>query len=238
MYLTGSVQALIVSFISVCVSLIVYDLACALIFRRRSARIRKLTSDTSGMMAALRTPRKLRSEERLLALENCLDDAAVNDPELYQRLRAGAGEAFAKLLRTPERLDEIVLAYILYLAAGFGFFYHTADETVKTQLLFSVTHEKLYLREIVLRCICSIGEEDLLLRALLRLDSAGVSHHFRLLQERLKEFAGVQSVLAAYLAARLSSFSEEMQAVLTEYINAGAEVPLAGGKLPAETEGG
>lgn len=228
MYLTGNVQALIVSFIAVCAALILYDIACAGIFRRRDARVRRLAADTAGIEAALRTPRRMKSEERLLALENCLDAAAVNDPELSQRLREMSGEAFAKLLCNPGQTDEIVLAYIVYLAAKFGLFYHTANEALKTELLFLVTHEKLYLREIALHCIYSIGEEEPVLQALLRLDSSGVHHPRRLLLEGLKDYAGQWRELATCFAAHLEDFGPEMQAMLIEYISAGAEKGPAG----------
>ena len=138
MYLTGNVQALIVSFIAVCAALIVYDIVCAGIFRRREARVQRLSADVAGIESALRTPRKMKSEEHLLALENCLDAAADNDPELSQRLRESAGSTFAKLLCKPGQTDEIVLAYIVYLSAKYGLFYHTANEALKTELLFFV----------------------------------------------------------------------------------------------------
>lgn len=214
MLAAGNVEALIISFISVCAALIVYDIVCAVYFRYRASRIQKISGSNRAVGHYLKYPQKLNSEERLLAVEAWFDNMAVADPELYFKYRQFAAKAFSELICKGKRIDDIVMAYLVFLSTKYRVFYHTTDNCVKTELLFMSSCDDLYLRETVLHCIYSIGDEVLVYKAFTRLNNYVAHHHTQLLKEGLAEFTGDRKALADCLYSHFFDFKPEMQSVL------------------------
>lgn len=220
MFLSGNVEALIISFISVCAALIFYDIFCAVSIGSRAAGIRKNAADNDAVARILSSPRKLRSEERLLTVEAALNRLRESDRELYSRYKETAAGTFSELLCKGNGKDDVITAYVLYLSAKYDLFYHTADEAVKRELLFMTTSENLYLRENALRCIYSTGDEELVYKALVRLDSCKMMRHYPFLPDGLKTFSGDRKKLMDRLSAHFPEFGADMQSVLTAFSQA------------------
>ena len=217
MLMSNNVEALIISFIAVCAALIVYDIACALQIRHRGARIQRIANSTDTVAAFLRSPRKLRSEKRLRAVELCFDTMLEDAPEQFRTLREDAVSAFSALICAKDGTEDILMAYILFLSVKYRLFYKTEDETLKTALLFMTVKNNLYLRENALHCIYSTGEAELVCRALRHLDSCATEHHRQLLIEGLMHFAGDRQALIDCLTAHFYEFSAEMQSVISAF---------------------
>lgn len=235
MFFSGSVEALIFGFISVCIALIVYDIVCTVSFRRRDFRIRSIANDIGTVERFLSFPQLLKSEERLLGVEAFLDEMLKKDPEQFRKYKEAAAGAFSERICDRKRIDDIVMAYIVFLSAKYSLFYRTNDETLKTELLFMTENEELYLRENILRCICSVGDEVLVYKALSRLDNYRTDCNGQLVQEDLKQFAGDRQALANCLRTHFSEFGAELQSALTAFLGASGGLGVSDGRPSEES---
>lgn len=164
MFISGNAETMIIIFISVCAALIVFDILCAVYIRNRDLRVKKIADSINEVKTYLNNPKKLYSEEILMAVEACMDRLSETDPNSYLSCKKAAAEAFSKLLHRRRWPDDIVRTYVVFLAAKYRLFYHTSDDTVKTELLFMTDSDRLFIRETALYCIGST-EDEMLIRA-------------------------------------------------------------------------
>lgn len=219
----------------VCVSMILFNIAYALILRgsepRMERRRRRLGQQVELQLEQLRqgrelTPGHLNYLERTLRRSRNL---AVFDQVLRPLVQDGSAPWVHAYLA---QLQPVILSLALVYkkrettqAAFFSYFLsrymiqsHLPIQTLQAVLLDFLRRENLYCRVNALQALCSFGSEEYILAALHVQDGGEVFLHEKILTEGLLSYTGDHTSLIRLLWEHLGSFSPRTRLAIVNYI--------------------
>jgi len=218
MVMSRQTEILIIAFIAICIFLILFEIVHAFKMNNRDKRIKELQAKKNVVDDLLSNTKNLKNETNLLAFELCFDKEKEENGAQYSKHVETAKKVFAELIINREISDSIVKSYVVYLASKYLLFHETDNVKVKNELIYLVGDGDVYVRENALKCIYGIGDQDLVVQALLTIQNRNIRHNRKLLHDGLLEFAGDKKALSDLLVKRFEDFNLEMQITISTYL--------------------
>lgn len=230
-----TVQTLIYAYFAICVSMIVFNCVCVIVFRRRDKR---LTHRSGDLEQRLREQlqrlgeggdveeahmdylyKKLTHVGDLLAFDAALDllRKETEDGAVIRQYTARIHQVFVYLAASLKK-DDIRRAHFAYLVAKYRIIEDRPVDYIMDVMLSMASSSNIYCRENALMAIYSSGDTGSVLKALRSINDHGIFHHSKLLTDGLLTFRGSHDTLIRRLLDQLPSFSVPMQVSLLNYI--------------------
>lgn len=229
-----NVETMIYAYLAVCAAMIVFNCVCILIFRGRiqeqKQRGSQLETEIEGQFQRRQEGLPLEEEHRallrkklvrtknLLIFDQTLERLSQRAPEDVTAYLKELGPLFAYLAVDNKYNSNIKLTYFAYVLQK----YHIVQGkpvSVILDVMFQLLQEpSLYCREHALQVIYSVGDCDLVLRALHLVDDNGYFHHRKLLTDGLLTFQGDKGRLAEHLWGDFEKFDLPLQEVVLDYL--------------------
>lgn len=161
----------------------------------------------------------LRHIYRLMAFHLAVDELEKENPERMKKYMPIMAKLVQRVFRYYRRKSDTGQAYYSFLLTRFEVMQYAPSEAITAFLIEQIRGKKsLYNLENALRAIYSSGQVSLMLDALELLSSAGEGRiHEKLLVDGMMTFPYPDKLIAA-LWNSFSSYNEEMQKILLNYI--------------------
>ena len=229
------IETLIYAYLAICAAMIVFNLVCIFIFRRREKKITKRSKDfteriTNQINSCESDPeaepdasfrkylaKKLRHVNHLMAFDEALDALYAENPEVIKRFLESLTPVFIYLTLEYRKKNALKAAYFPYMIKKYGVFRGKNIAVISDIMLDLVKEPSLYCRENALQVLYSIGNSEGVLSALAILDSGTRYHHHKLITDGLLNFAGDSEKLGELLWQKLSDFSVPMRVAILNY---------------------
>lgn len=227
------VEVLIYVYLAICVSMIIFNMVCVLVFRGRERRINKKADrfkDTlhhqfslirDGQMPDDRHRRylfrKLKRTGNLLAFDESLIHLREQDAESASVYMDHVCEVFFRLMDRYRKKGEILVTFYLYILETHHVMQGRRKELLREVILPMVMSNSVYCRENALQVLYSSADADIVRDALIMLDRNGRVHNSKLLTDGLLKFAGDQAQLGDKLWEVFDSFTLSMQLVILNW---------------------
>lgn len=223
------VETLIYFYLTVCVSMILFNLVCACIFRRQGQKLNRSSllfeqqieaqirsgSITSRDEAAM--IRKLKRVSNLMAFDETLRRLYQREPEKTQQYIISLSPVFTYLTFEYMGKDALLAAYFPYLIFQYGIFKGQDNRTVSKTLIKLLSADNLYCRENAMLALYTIGNADSVVEALQCIDRSEAFHHPKLISDGLLTFSGNREALDVILWGAFPIFTDGMKVAVLDY---------------------
>ena len=227
------VEILIYIYLGICAGMILFNIATALLSRRRvhrsfreSIRLELAVSrelDSLAQTGAVSAEhlryigRKLRRVNNMATFDKALERLRPRRPELVRRYLTALEGVVIELAEDYCRRDEIEAAYFPYLIKKYRLFGGEDDKALK-ELLLELLHEpSIYCRENAMQALYTAGDPAVLVHALRIIDKGSFYYSSKLLSDGLLNYTGDAQALADALWDAFESFRPWMQVMLLSY---------------------
>ena len=227
------VQILIYVYLGICAGMILFNIATALLSRRREHRsfrdgIRlELTvsreldhlAETGAVSERhLRfMERRLRRVNGMAAFDAALERLCVRRPELTRSYLTALNGVMIALAEDYCRRDEIEAAYFPYIIKKYQLLGGADDAPLKEVLLKLLNEPSIYCRENAMQALYTSGDAQIIVRALRIIDASSLYYNTKLLADGLLNFNGDKTQLAEALWAAFEDFKVWMQVTILNY---------------------
>lgn len=228
------IETLIYAYLAICTSMILFNLVCIFVFRRRTKVLEKRSSRLeveildqiqrvqegepveTRHMDLLR--KKLATTGNLLAFDETLDRLLTQQPEAVWRYVEEISSVFTYLALENRYRGTVKITYFAYVIGKYRIIEGKPVNLI-VDIMFRLLREpSLYCRENAMQAIYSSGDWGCVLRALQIVDREGRFHHAKLLTDGLLTFPGSHEQLARALWREFDGFSTQMKVVILDFI--------------------
>lgn len=229
-----NVETLIFAYLSICVSMILFNIACIFVFeakdRQLQKRSRKMEHAVEEQFYQVEKGEpvsnshtdylswKLRNISHLMVFDETMERLRQVNPDVTDTYLKEVCSVFIYLMESYSKKSELKAAYFLYIIYKYGIMRNNSETSMNRQLLDMVRSQNLYCRENALKALYSIGDVDAVMEALHILDREEVYHNPKLLSDGLLLFAGSHSRLCEQIWDKFDSFSVDMRVTLLNYM--------------------
>lgn len=229
-----NVETMIYAYLAICAAMIIFNCVCIVVFRRRNETQQRQGSQLEkameaqfqrqreglpveeGHKALLR--KKLPHTGNLLIFDQTLERLSQRSPQDVENYLEEVGPLFTYLASHNQYNNSIKLTYFAYVLQK----YHVVrgkPVPAILKLMFQLLQEpSVNCREHALQVIYSVGDWELVLRALHQVDTNGYFHHRKLLTDGLLTFQGDPEQLAQGLWKDFETFSVATEEVILDYL--------------------
>lgn len=227
------VQILIYVYLGICAGMILFNIATALLSRRREHRsfrdgIRlELTVERELDHLALTgevneehlryMERRLRRVNGMAAFDAALECLCVRRPELTRSYLTALNGVMIALAEDYCRREEIEAAYFPYIIKKYRLLGGADDAPLKEVLLELLHEPSIYCRENAMQALYTSGDAQIIVRALRIIDASSLYYHSKLLSDGLLNYTGDTWELADALWEAFDAFQPWMQVTLLNY---------------------
>ena len=223
------VEILIYAYLAICAAMIVFNIVCIFVFRKRDKNIEKrsinftdsveeqLSKETveDGHKKFLR--KKLKKINHMMAFDETLEKLYAERPEEIRKYITELSQVFVFLTAEYSEKNKLQAAYFPYIIKKYHIFEGTAIPAVLDSLMNLVKEPDLYCRENALQALYSIGDADSVIQALKMLDRSGCFHHGKMIADGLLCFSGNSDELDNKLWGGFNGFSITMKQAALDY---------------------
>ena len=227
------VQILIYVYLGICAGMILFNIATALLSRRREHRsfrdgirleltvsreLDRLAETGAVSERHLRfMERRLRRVNGMAAFDAALERLCVRRPELTRSYLTALNGVTITLAEDYCRRDEIEAAYFPYIIRKYRLLDGQENEALKTMLLDLLHESSIYCRENAMQALYTSGDAQIIVRALRIIDASSLYYNTKLLADGLLNFNGDKTQLAEALWAAFEDFKVWMQVTILNY---------------------
>lgn len=224
------VEILIYIYLGMCAGMILFNIATALLSRRREHRsfrdgirleltvsreLDRLAETGAVSERHLRfMERRLRRVNGMAAFDAALERLCVRRPELTRSYLTALNGVTITLAEDYCRRDEIEAAYFPYIIRKYRLLDGKENEALKTMLLDLLHESSIYCRENAMQALYTAGDPAVLVRALRIIDASSLYYHSKLLSDGLLNYTGDTWELADALWEAFDAFQPWMQVTL------------------------
>ena len=224
---------MIYAYLAICTSMILFNLACVFVFRRRDTSLRRLSSRLETRVAEqlerVRAgqpveerhktflQKSLRQTSRLLAFDDTLDRLLSREPEVVWEYLRQISPVFTCLAIENQYHSSIKLTYFAYVVRKYRILKGRPAGPVLDVMNTLLGMPSLYCRENALQAIYSSGNCGCVISALQAVDESPRFHHAKLLTDGLLTFPGDREQLSRELWRHFDRFSVKMRVVILDY---------------------
>lgn len=232
------IEILIYSYLAICASMIVFNIACIFIFKRNEI---KLAHDSEKFEKIIQSQilagqvddehrkyivQKLRNEKYLMAFDKTIETLYIEQPEAIKAYFKQLTLAFVELTKFYSSKDEIKATYFPYVINKYRLFYGENIKTVNDAMFSLLRSKSVYCRENALYALYSMGNAEIIIKALRIIDSEESQHNPKLITDGLLSFEGKKDELDELLWKNFDKFSIPMKVVILDYFRfSGAYYP-------------
>lgn len=229
-----NVETLIYAYLAICTSMIVFNCACIVVFRRRNAELKKrsdrLTEEILLQIQRLKSgdsaeerhkellQKKLQWANNLMVFDETLERLLQKEEESVWNYVREISPVFTYLAVKNKYHDVIKVTYFAYVIKKYRIIEGKPVHVVLEVMMKLLQEPSLYCRENALQAIYSCGDCGCVLRALHEVDESGKFHHGKLLTDGLLRFSGDRKQLTDALWKAFDRFSVSMRVVILDYI--------------------
>lgn len=229
------VEVLVYIYLAVCLAMILFNIGTVIfagqrekINKKRSDKYRDLIQKEAEKIRCGESlnpahisflKRKLRHQEQLLVFTQVMIHQYEKTPaelRVYLDYFFNVLDSLVPYYERPN--DPIRYAFFLYSLKEFEKMDEVTPPKVADTLLRALHVPNTYCRENALQAIYSTGRTDLVIQALMTLDTEHIAHNKKLLCDGLLTFQGNKSELMNRLWDSFELFEPTMQAVILDYI--------------------
>lgn len=223
------VEILIYAYLAVCASMIVFNIVCIFIFRRKDKNIRNRSIDFTDIIeyqldqgtidekhkGFLR--KKLKKINHMMAFDDALEKLYAQRPEDIKKYISDLSSVFVFLTFKYNEKEQIQAAYFPYIIKKYHVFKGSGIPIVLDSLMELVKEENMYCRENALQALYSIGDAGSVIEALKLLDRAENFHHGKMITDGLLCFSGPVDELNRQLWENFDAFSGALKQAILDY---------------------
>lgn len=223
------VEILIYAYLAVCASMIAFNIACIIVFRRRDRKINsckinfaeeiRRCIENNGVDERHRKflTKKLRRINNLMAFDKTLEELFPENPDEIKRYIDALSPVFVYLSLEYLKKNKLQAAYFPYIIRKYRICSGQNISIITDTMLALVREPSLYCRQNAMQALNIIGDAASVVKALHMIDECGYYHHSKLISDGLLEFSGNSKRLSDMLWQEFPEFSEKMQLALLDY---------------------
>ena len=228
------VQILIYAYLGICAGMILFNIATALLSRRREHRsfcdgirleltvsqeLDRLAETGAVSERHLRfMERRLRRVNGMAAFDAALERLRVRRPELTRSYLTALNGVMITLAEDYCRRDEIEAAYFPYIIKKYQLLGDAGRTRRSRRMLLKLLNEpSIYCRENAMQALYTSGDAQIIVRALRIIDASSLYYNPKLLADGLLNFNGDETELAETLWAAFEDFKVWMQVTILNY---------------------
>lgn len=223
------VEILIYAYLTVCASMIAFNIACIFVLRRKDKKIDTCKIDfTDGIKRCIESnkvdaqhrkylSKKLRRINNLMAFDKTLEELYPENPEEIRRYIEELSSVFVYLSLEYLKKNKLQAAYFPYIIKKYRICSGQNTSSITNAMLMLVRDPSLYCRENAMQSLNAIGDAASVIKALHILDECDYYHHSKLISDGLLEFSGDKERLSDMLWRDFFTFSEKMQVAILDY---------------------
>lgn len=223
------IEILIYSYLAVCASMIIFNIVCIFVFKRRDKRTERyktrfgnrikeeLKKDTVSAEHKRYLSENLRHTKNIISFDKVLEEMYGNNPEKTRRYIDELTPVFLYLTLEYAKKSEMEAAYFPYIISKYKFCKKHRIKIIIDTMLTLVKSPSLYCRENALRALYVMGDCESIITALKIIDTRGLYFHSKLISDGLQDFDENEEKLSSALWSELNTFSEKMQLAILNY---------------------
>ncbi len=223
------VEILLYSYLAVCTSMIIFNIVCIFVFRKKDKNIQKRSIDFTDIIEEQLNKgtvdddhkkylqKKLRKINHMMALDETLEKLYSDRPLEVQKYISDLSSVFVYLTIKYSEKNSIQAAYFPYIIKKYKVFRGVAISIVIESLTVLVKDTNLYCRENALQALYSIGDADSVVNALKIIDKNGSFHHTKMLTDGMLTFSGEREALDKKLWESFNVFSIPLKQAILDY---------------------
>ena len=223
------VEILIYAYLAICAAMILFNIACIFVFRKKDKNVQKHSIDfTKSVEEQLACGtvdeahkqflcKKLKKVHHMMAFDETLEALYAARPNEVQDYVAALSPVFVYLTQKYRNKNRVQAAYFPYIIKKYKVFHGAAVDAVTEAMLELVKEPNLYCRENALQALYAIGDVDSVVEALRLLDRHERFHHTKMLTDGLLSFAGDRAALDKRLWQLFEVVSLSLQQAFLDY---------------------
>lgn len=231
------VEIMIYAYITICVSMILYNIVYVFILRHRekalssnSLKFEKVICDAiekirigEGVSKSHKDflCKKLDKTAGITAFDKALEKVYQNEPEYVEKYLYDTFSVFEYLTHRYMAKDTLKIAYFPYILHKYNILKDYENEKLTNALLDLLRSVNVYCRENTLKAIYSIKKPELVISALKIIDKNLTFHHPKLVCDGLLNYKGDKEELKKGLFENFDSYSVGMQLNILNYFRFG-----------------
>lgn len=229
-----SVEIMIYVYLFVCFSMIVFNIATAIVLKKKDKRTERVSRDfalrVEEQIEMIKNgehceaehkkylSKKLKRIGNMSAFDKMLEQAYVNDPETIKNYLTELDSVLISLCGSYCGKDKIEAAYFPYIIKKYRLISFRAFPSVTEMLIGMLDEPSIYCRENAMQALYTTGDSECVIRALQKIDRSELFYHGKLISDGLLNFAGSTSELDGKLIECFDGFSVGMRVNLFNYI--------------------
>ena len=223
------VEILIYAYLLICLSMIIFNIACIQVFHHRNKKLSKRSHKFNECVTE-QIYKSSVSEEHLKYIYHklCRVSSLMAFDETLEGLNTSKGDkikvyieaispVFIFLTFKYLKKNKLKAAYFPYIIKKYGIFQGNSINVITNAMLRLVKDESIYCRENALQALYSIGDADSVIKALKILDNSTCYHNQKLIADGLLTFSGDSTCLFKQLWQSFDEFSVTMQVAILDY---------------------
>ena len=223
------VEILIYAYLAICAAMIIFNIVCIFVFRRKDKNIEKRSIDFTDCVEEQLSKddideahkrflrKKLKKINHMMAFDETLEKLYIQKPEQVQNYIIKLSSVFIFLTFKYSEKNKIQAAYFPYIIKKYNVFKGEYIGIVIDSIMELVKEPNLYCRENALQAIYSIGDAESVIKALKILDRKGGFHHSKMIADGLLSFGGERKLLDKKLWQSYDEFSLRFKLPILEY---------------------
>lgn len=231
------VEIMIYVYISICVSMILYNIVYVFILRHREralsancARFEKvILSELEGIMSGGKVmeahkkflQKKLQKTSGITAFDKALENIYKTEPELCEKYLLDIYPVFEYLTLKYISMDTIKIAYFPYILQKYNILKNDKEDKLKDILLELLRSVNVYCRENSLKAIYATANAEAVASSLKIIDKNLSFHHPKLICDGLLSYKGDKELLKDTLFKNFDTYSVDMRLNILNYFRFG-----------------
>jgi hypothetical protein len=223
------VEILIYAYLAVCASMIAFNIACIIVFRRKDRKINsckinfedeiKRCIENNGVDEQHKEflTKKLRRINNLMAFDKTLEELYPESPDEIKQYIEELSPVFVYLSLEYLKKNKLQAAYFPYIIRKYRICSGQNISIITDTMLLLVREPSLYCRQNAMQALNVIGDAESVIKALHIIDECGYYHHSKLISDGLLDFSGNNKRLSDMLWREFPDFSEKMQLAVLNY---------------------
>lgn len=229
-----NIENMIYIYLFVCLSMIVFNVFTAIMFKRRDKRTvrvsesfkqrveRQLDRIRLGIPCDARHRRylasKLKRSGNMIAFDRMLEAVYINDAEAVKRYLSELDSVFVALCAYWCGKDRIEAAFFPYVIKKYRIIAFKTYPTINEMLIGLLDEPSIYCRENAMQALYTTGDSECIMQALKMIDKSELFYHGKLISDGLLNFVGSARELTARMIEAFDDFSVDMQINFLNYM--------------------